>query len=59
MDSIKFEHFLALMNFIILLIQVIIRSEIKRIDEKIEYFEDRMKTLEKKVFCINYDNRDH
>jgi uncharacterized protein YoxC len=56
MDSIKLEHFLALLNFIILLIQVVIRAEIKRLDEKIEYFEERVKTLEKKIFCIKHDN---
>jgi uncharacterized protein YoxC len=57
MESVKFEHLVAILNFIILLIQVVIRAEIKRLDEKIEYFEDRMKTLEKKVFCIKHDNR--
>jgi hypothetical protein len=56
MDDIKFEHLIALLNFIILLIQVVIRAEIKRLDEKIGYFEDRLKTLEKKIFCLKYDN---
>ena len=57
MEGLKFEHFIALLNFVILLIQVVIRSEIKRLDEKIEYFEDRIKTLETKVFCVKYDNK--
>lgn len=56
MDSIGLEHFLALLNFIILLIQVVIRAEIKRLDEKIEYFEERVKTLEKKIFYVKHDN---
>jgi len=49
MENIKLEHILALLNFVILLIQVIIRAEIKRIEEKIEYFEDRLKRLENKT----------
>jgi uncharacterized protein YoxC len=56
MENIKFEHLIALLNFIILLIQVVIRAEIKRLDEKIEYFEDRIKTLEKKIFCVKHDS---
>jgi uncharacterized protein YoxC len=56
MENIKLEHFLALLNFVILLIQVVIRSEIKRLDEKIEYFEERIKVLEKKIFCMKHDN---
>jgi low affinity Fe/Cu permease len=59
MDSFKFEHFLALLNFIIFLIQVVIRSEIKRLDEKLEYFEDRVKTLENKIYQVKHDNRNN
>jgi uncharacterized protein YoxC len=56
MENIKLEHFLALLNFVVLLIQVVIRSEIKRLDEKLEYFEERIKTLEKNIFCVKHDN---
>jgi polyhydroxyalkanoate synthesis regulator phasin len=56
MENIRLEHFLALLNFIILLIQVIIRSEIKRLEEKIEYFEERLKRLENKtLYCKDAD----
>jgi len=49
MENIKLEHILALLNFIMLLIQVIIRSEIKRLEEKIEYIEQRLNKLENKT----------
>jgi uncharacterized protein YoxC len=56
MENIKLDHILALLNFIVLLIQVVIRSEIKRLDEKLEYFEERIKMLEKKIYCVKHDN---
>lgn len=56
MDSFKLEHIMALLNFVILLIQVVIRAEIKRLDEKIGYFEERVKTIEKKIFGVKNDN---
>jgi polyhydroxyalkanoate synthesis regulator phasin len=49
MENIKIEQILAILNFMILLIQVIIRSEIKRLEEKVEYIEKRLNKLENKT----------
>jgi uncharacterized protein YoxC len=56
MENLKLEHILALLNFVIFVFQVVIRSEIKRLEEKIEYFEERLKTLEKKIYGVKNDS---
>jgi hypothetical protein len=55
MDNLRFDHFLALLNFVIFLFQVMIRAEIKRLDEKLEYLEERVKSLEKCVWSKKND----
>jgi len=45
-----FSALIALLNFVILLIQLSIKAEIKRLDEKTNFLSDRIKTLEKCVW---------
>jgi len=50
---------LSILNMIILLLQMVLRSEIKRLDEKINIFSDRLSSLEKCVWRIKGDLKSH
>jgi len=50
---------LSFLNVIILLLQMALRSEIKRLDEKINIFANRLFALEKCVWKMKNDLKSH
>jgi len=50
---------LSILNVIILLLQMVLRSEIKRLDEKINIFSERLFSLEKCVWKMKNDLKSH
>jgi cell division protein FtsL len=50
---------LSILNVFILLLQMVLRSEVKRLDEKINIFSSRLSSLEKCVWKMKDDTRSH
>jgi hypothetical protein len=50
---------LSILNVFILLLQMVLRSEIKRLDEKINIFSSRLSSLEKCVWRMKDDTKSH
>jgi len=50
---------LSILNISILLLQMVLRSEIRRLDEKINIFSNRLSALEKCVWRMKDDFKSH
>jgi hypothetical protein len=59
-DLLLVQALLGIINFIVLLFQFVLRTEIKRLDEKINLFSNRLFVLEKYVWTLrNGDTEGH
>jgi hypothetical protein len=50
---------LSILNVFILLLQMVLRAEIRRLDEKINIFSGRLSSLEKCVWRMKDDSKSH
>ena len=50
---------LSILNAFILLLQMVLRAEIRRLDEKINIFSSRLSSLEKCVWRMKDDSKSH
>jgi hypothetical protein len=50
---------LSVLNVFILLLQMVLRAEIRRLDEKINIFSSRLSSLEKCVWRMKDDTKSH
>jgi hypothetical protein len=50
---------LSVLNVFVLLLQMVLRAEVRRLDEKINIFSSRLSSLEKCVWRMKDDTKSH